>query len=292
MLMRNQQAITMTDNKITKFNVAAIQMASGPSVSANLMEAERLLAIAVERGASLCVLPENFSFMGMSEQDKLRVAEVEGTGPVQDFLANQASKLGIWLVGGTIPISSNDPQRVRAAALLFDDSGKRVERYDKMHLFDVNLEEGNEQYMESAAIEPGDEVSCCDTPLGKLGLAVCYDLRFPEQFRQMAEGDIDIIILPSAFTATTGKAHWHHLVCARAIENLSYVVAPNQGGYHINGRESYGHSMIVDPWGNILDCLDSGSGVVVAEIDHEVIARVRKNFPALEHRRLGCRSPF
>lgn len=283
----------MKDKQIkTKFNVAAIQMASGPSVSANLMEAERLLAIAVERGASLCVLPENFSFMGINERDKLRIAEVEGVGPVQDFLSAQASKLGIWLVGGTIPLSSDTPERVRAASLLFDDNGNCAARYDKMHLFDVNLEEGDERYMESEAIEPGDEVRCCDTDFGKIGLAVCYDLRFPEQFRQMAEEGADIIIIPSAFTAITGKAHWHHLVCARAIENLSYVIAANQGGYHINGRESYGHSMIVDPWGNILDCLENGSGVVVAEIDHDVIARVRKNFPALEHRRLGCRSPF
>ncbi len=282
----------MTNNHFMKYSAAAIQMASGPSVSANLMEAERLLSIAVEQGAKLCVLPENFSFLGLTEQDKLRVAESDGTGPAQEFMAAQAKKLGVWILGGTVPISGNDPQRVRAASILFDSEGQRVARYDKMHLFDVNLEESDEQYMESAAIEPGDSICCIDTPLGKIGIAVCYDLRFPEQFRQMAESGLEIIVLPSAFTATTGKAHWHHLVCARAIENLSYVVAPNQGGYHINGRESFGHSMIIDPWGNVLDSQDSGPGVVIAEIDRNAIAKVRKNFPALEHRRVGCRTPF
>ncbi len=275
----------------TKFNVAAIQMASGPSVSANLMEAERLINIAVERDAKLVVLPENFSFMGIAEEDRLRVAEVDGAGAVQDFLANQANKHGIWLVGGTIPLTAA-AGHVRAACLMFDSSGQRVARYDKIHLFDVTLEESNEQYAESKTIEPGNEVCCIDTVFGRIGLAVCYDLRFPEQFRQMAEAGVDMILVPSAFTAVTGKAHWLHLVCARAIENLCYLVAPNQGGYHINGRESYGHSMVVDPWGMVNDCLENGSGVVVAEIDHAVINRVRKTFPALEHRRLGCCSPF
>ncbi len=282
----------MTQAKQTKFNVAAIQMASGPSVGANLMESERLINRAVERGAKMVVLPENFSFMGMAEDEKLRVAEADGAGPVQDFLSAQASKHGIFLIGGTIPLSTKSPKHIRAACLVYDSSGERVARYDKMHLFDVNLEEGNEQYAESETIEPGDEVCCVDTPYGRLGLAVCYDLRFPEQFRQMAESGIDIIVLPSAFTAITGKAHWQHLVCARAIENLCYLIAPNQGGYHVSGRESYGHSMVIDPWGGIVDSLDSGAGVVVAEIDRDVIDRVRKNFPALEHRRLGCRSPF
>ncbi|NOX26827.1 MAG: carbon-nitrogen hydrolase family protein [Gammaproteobacteria bacterium] len=267
-------------------------MASGPSVSANLMESERLINIAVERGAKIVVLPENFSFMGMAENEKLRVAEVDGAGLVQDFLSAQASKHGIFLIGGTIPLSTKSPKHIRAACLVYDSSGERVARYDKMHLFDVNLEESNEQYAESETIEPGDEVCCVDTPYGRLGLAVCYDLRFPEQFRQMAESGIDIIVLPSAFTAITGKAHWQHLVCARAIENLCYLIAPNQGGYHVSGRESYGHSMVIDPWGGIVDSLDSGAGVVVAEIDRDVIDRVRKNFPVLEHRRLGCRSPF
>jgi len=274
--------------KLKKFNVAAIQMASGPSVSANLMEAERLINVAVARNATLIVLPENFSFMGVSEEDKLRVAEVDGAGPAQDFLSTQAKKHGVWLIGGTVPLVANDPKRVRAACMMFDDSGQRVARYDKIHLFDVNIEESNEQYAESKTIESGDKVCCIDTALGRIGLVVCYDLRFPEQFRQMAETGIDIFVLPSAFTAITGKAHWQHLICARAIENLSYLIAPNQGGYHVNGRESYGHSMVVDPWGTVVDCLKSGAGVVVTEIDHDVITRVRKSFPALKHRRLGC----
>lgn len=269
-----------------KFKVAAVQMASGPSVSANLMEAERLIQLAADGGARLVVLPENFSFMGMSEADKLGVAELEGAGPTQDFLAHQAAKHRVWLVGGTIPLLSDNPALVRAASLLFNAEGRCVARYDKMHLFDVMLEESGEQYAESRTIEAGSEVCVIDTELGRIGIAVCYDLRFPELFRRMSVRHADMIVLPSAFTAITGKAHWRHLVCARAIENLCYVIAADQGGYHINGRESYGHSMVVDPWGAVIDCLPSGAGVVIAEIDSGVVTRVRKNFPALEHRRL------
>jgi nitrilase len=268
--------------------LAAIQMASGPNVHANLYEAERLIGSARAAGAELVVLPENFAHMGMTEQDKLNVKETDGSGPIQAFLAEQAKQHGIWIVGGTVPIAAADPNKVRAACLLFDDQGRRVARYDKVHLFDVHLEETGENYTESESIESGDQVVVVDTPFGKLGLAVCYDLRFPELFRNMAKQGVEIITLPSAFTAITGKAHWEPLVRARAIENLSYVVAAAQGGYHVNGRETHGHSMIVDPWGIVLDRLPRGSGVISADMDRERLAGIRRSFPALDHRRIAC----
>ncbi|MFA7619414.1 MAG: carbon-nitrogen hydrolase family protein [Thiohalomonadaceae bacterium] len=271
--------------------IAAIQMASGPNVHANLYEAERLIARAHAAGAQLVVLPENFAHMGMTEQDKLHVKEADGHGPIQDFLAEQARQCGIWIVGGTVPIAAENATKVRAACLLFDDHGQRVARYDKVHLFDVHLEETDENYTESETIEPGDETVVVDTPFGRLGLSVCYDLRFPELFRNLANQGAEIIALPSAFTAITGKAHWESLVRARAIENLSYVVAAAQGGYHVNGRETHGHSMIVDPWGIVLDRLPRGSGVISADVDRERIAGIRRSFPVLDHRRIACTLP-
>ena len=268
--------------------VAAIQMASGPNLNANLLEAARLIQLAAESGAKLVVLPENFVLMGMSEADKLKIREPANNGPLQDFLADQARKNKVWIVGGTLPLSGQDERRVRAACLLFNDEGKQVARYDKIHLFDVEITESNEHYNESETIEAGDEVVVVDTPFGRLGLAVCYDLRFPGLFRQMSEQGAEIFILPSAFTAITGKAHWETLVRARAIENLCYMVAAAQGGYHANGRETYGHSMIVDPWGLVLDKLPRGSGVVYAEIDLERQRDLRRSFPVLAHRRLSC----
>ncbi|RMG59963.1 MAG: carbon-nitrogen hydrolase family protein [Gammaproteobacteria bacterium] len=269
--------------------VAAIQMASGPKVPVNLEEAERLINQAVQGGAELVVLPENFALMGMTEQDKVEVAEEDGSGPMQDFLARMASTHGIWLVGGTVPIRSPEPGKVYGACLLYNDQGERVARYDKIHLFDVHLEDTGESYNESETILNGDRIVVAETPFGRLGLAVCYDLRFPELFRGMLEQGVELVALPSAFTALTGKAHWECLIRARAIENLIYMIAPGQGGYHVNGRETHGHSMVVDPWGNILNQLKSGSGVVPAEIDLERLRHIRKNFPALEHRRLDCR---
>lgn len=268
--------------------VAAIQMASGPNVSANLIEAERLITTAVESGAQLVVLPENFAIMGMDETDKVAVREQEGSGQIQNFLANNANRHGIWLVGGTVPLVAKASDKVRAACLLFNDAGERVARYDKVHLFDVNIEESGERYNESATIEAGEEVVVVDTPFGRLGIAICYDLRFPELFRQMLDQQVEVIALPSAFTAITGKAHWESLVRARAIENLSYVIAAAQGGFHVNGRETYGNSMIVDPWGTVLDCLPNGSGVISADIDNERLRSTRQNFPALEHRIIKC----
>ena len=268
--------------------IAAIQMASGPNVNANLIEAGRLIAMAAGAGAQLVVLPENFAIMGMSETDKVKVRESDGQGPMQDFLAEQSSKHGLWLVGGTIPLAADNPNKVRGACLLFDDKGQRVARYDKVHLFDVNLPDNGESYVESETIENGEHVVVAETPFGRLGLAVCYDLRFPGIFRRMLDKGVEIIALPAAFTAITGKAHWEVLVRARAIENLCYVIAAAQGGYHVNGRETYGRSMIVDPWGTVLDRLPSGSGFVIAETNSAYQQSVRRNFPVLEHRKIQC----
>ncbi|MGB5307101.1 MAG: carbon-nitrogen hydrolase family protein [Gammaproteobacteria bacterium] len=266
--------------------VACLQMASSPNVGANLLEAERLIAEAVSQNARLVVLPENFALMGTTEQDKVAIREHEGAGPIQGFLAEQCTRHGIWLVGGTVPLVAENGNKVRAACLVFNDQGKQVARYDKMHLFDVDLVDSGEQYTESDTIEPGDEIVVVNTPFGCLGLSVCYDLRFPELFRQQLDAGMEIIVLPSAFTAITGRAHWEVLVRARAIENLCYVVAPDQGGYHLNSRETYGHSMIVDPWGTILNSLARGPGVVCADIDLKRLQSARRNFPSIEHRRL------
>lgn len=268
--------------------VAAIQMASGPNVNANLLEAERLISRAAKAGAKLVVLPENFAIMGMTEYDKVKVRESDGKGPMQNFLADVSARYGIWLVGGTVPMAARDPAKVNAACLVFNDKGQRVARYDKIHLFDVLLTESGEHYNESATIESGGDVVVIDSPFGRLGLAICYDLRFPELFRRMVQENVEVIVLPSAFTAITGRAHWETLVRARAIENLSYVIASAQGGYHANGRETHGDSMIVDPWGIVQDRLPRGSGVVVSDIDLHRLADIRRSFPALEHRRINC----
>jgi nitrilase len=270
--------------------MACIQMASGPNVGANLFEAEKLIYQAVKQGARLVVLPENFAIMGLKETDKLAVREVDGKGPIQDFLSSQAKRHKVWLVGGTIPMAAKDPGKVRAACLVFNDQGQRVARYDKIHLFDVQVVGSDERYTESETIEAGSELAVIDTPFGKLGLAICYDLRFPELFRAMLDQGMELIAVPSAFTAITGRAHWETLVRTRAIENLAYVFAAAQGGYHINGRETHGDAMIVDPWGTVLDRLPRGSGVVCAEIDLERVRSTRRNFPAIQHRRLRCQT--
>lgn len=267
---------------------AAIQMASGPNVKANLAEAEKLIKIAVQQQAELIVLPENFAIMGMTEKDKVAIAEGLGDGPIQSFMSDIAARHKVWLVAGTIPLMSQDKDKVYAGCILYDDKGNMVAHYNKIHLFDVTLEANNERYHESETTAAGDEVKVVDTPFGRLGLAVCYDLRFPEIFRAMADEGMEICVLPSAFTALTGKAHWEPLLRARAIENLSFIVAAAQGGYHVNGRETHGDSMIVDPWGTILNRLPHGTGVVVSEIDTSMLERTRKSFPSLSHRRLGC----
>jgi predicted amidohydrolase len=264
------------------FKVAAVQMASGPNVPANLSEARRLIEKAVDQGARLVVLPEYFPIMGLNDTDKLAVREQPGSGEIQTFLSETARAHKIWLVGGSIPLVADAPDKMRNACLVYDDNGEQVARYDKIHLF--NLELGNEHYHEGRTIEAGEQVVVVDSPFGRIGLAICYDLRFPELFRAMH--GVNIIVLPSAFTETTGKMHWEILVRARAIENLAYVVAAGQGGYHINGRETHGNSMIVDPWGRVLDRLPRGSGVVVAEINPSYHASLRASLPALSHRTL------
>ncbi len=268
--------------------VAAVQMATSPNVEANLLEAEKLVAEAAEAGAGLVVLPENFAFMGKRDAEMLDLRERDGEGPLQRFLAQMAKRRRIWLVGGAIPLEADQPDRMRAACLIYDDQGRRVARYDKIHLFDVHLPGTEERYVESQTIQPGNQAVVVDSPFGKLGVAVCYDLRFPELFRKMLDQGMEMIVLPAAFTAITGKAHWEALVRARAIENLSYVVAAAQGGYHMNGRETYGHSMIVDPWGNILDHRPRGAGVVVGKIDQASQHNTRSAFPSLLHRQIRC----
>jgi nitrilase len=260
--------------------IAAAQMASGPNVDGNLQEAGRLIEMAVEKGARLVALPEYFAIMGMRDSDKVAVRETEGKGPIQDFLAATAKKHGIWLVGGSIPLECPMPDKVRNTCVVYDDKGKTVARYDKIHLF--GFEMGQECYHEERTIQAGKAVVTVDTPFGRLGLSICYDLRFPELYRAM--NDADIIVVPSAFTETTGKAHWETLIRARAIENLAYVLAPAQGGYHVNGRETHGDSMIVDPWGVVLDRLPRGSGVVVAGVNLQYLRGLRQSLPALTHR--------
>ena len=263
-----------------KFKVAAVQMVSEPEVQANLAVAGELIAQAAGEGAQLVALPEYFCILGLRDRDKVMVREADGHGPIQDFLAAAAARNKIWLVGGSAPLACADPDKVRNTCLVFDDTGRRAARYDKIHLFGFDL--GSERFQESRSIEPGNEVKTLDTPFARLGLSICYDLRFPEMYRKM--GTVDLILVPSSFTATTGKAHWEMLLCARAVENQAYVLAPAQGGHHKNGRDTWGHSMIIDPWGKVLAVLESGPGVVTAEIDHAEIARVRRMLPALTHR--------
>ncbi|MDP1592850.1 MAG: carbon-nitrogen hydrolase family protein [Gallionella sp.] len=274
----------VSNAQASTFKVAAIQMASGPNVAGNLNEARRLIANAAGQGARLVVLPEFFAIMGMSERDKVVVREQPGSGPIQDFLSETARQFKVWLVGGSIPLAASTPDKVRNSCLVFDDQGVQVARYDKIHLFNLSL--GNESYDEAQTIEAGNQVVVVDSPFGRIGLAVCYDLRFPELFRAM--DNVDIIVLPAAFTETTGKMHWEILVRARAIENLAYVIASAQGGYHVNGRETHGNSMIIGPWGRILDRLPRGSGVVIAEINPSYQASLRTGLPALEHRKISC----
>ncbi len=266
----------------TFFRVAAIQMASGPNVAANLEEAGKLIAMAASTGARIIALPEYFAIMGLKETDKVAVREKEGSGPIQQFLSETAAKHRVWLIGGSVPLETGDPNKVRNSSLVYDKEGKQVARYDKIHLFNLAL--GTENFSEERTIEAGNKVVTVESPYGRIGLSICYDLRFPELYRAM--GDVDIIVIPSAFTATTGKAHWEPLIRARAIENLAYVIAPAQGGFHVNGRETHGDSMIVDPWGVVLDRLPRGSGVVVAGINPHYQKTIRKSLPALTHRTL------
>jgi nitrilase len=265
------------------FRVAALQMVSTPERERNLADAERLIAQAAAEGAQLVLLPEYFCFMGYTDADKLTVREPYGDGPIQRFLADSARRHGVWLIGGTLPLAVTDPAdsaRVLNTTLVFDPSGNEAARYDKIHLF--NFEKGAESFDEARTIRPGRDVRTFDAPFGRVGLSVCYDLRFPELYRRM--GDCALIVVPSAFTYTTGRAHWEMLLRARAVENQCYVLAAAQGGSHENGRRTWGHSMLIDPWGEIVAVLDEGPGVVAGDIDRARIDEVRRSLPAWRHR--------
>ncbi|WP_286164386.1 carbon-nitrogen hydrolase family protein [Azoarcus sp. DN11] len=263
--------------------IAAIQTVSGPDVGDNLRVAGERVAEAAAAGAKLVALPEYFPLITADETAKVAIREADGSGPIQDFMRETAARHGVWLVGGTIPLVAESDAKVRNSTLVFDERGERVARYDKIHLF--GFQKGTERYDEAATIEAGREVVTFDAPCGRVGLSVCYDLRFPELFRAM--GTVDLIILPSAFTYTTGRDHWEVLLRARAIENQCYVMAPAQGGRHPSGRVTWGHTLIADPWGAVLACRDEGPGVVCADVDPARIAAVRESLPALRHRCLG-----
>jgi deaminated glutathione amidase len=264
--------------------VATIQMNSGPDVTQNLGVAGGLLSAAAAGGAVLAVLPENFAIMGARESDRLAAAEAPGAGPIQDAMAELAQKLSLWIVAGTLPIRGRSPNKVAPASVVFDANGKQVARYDKIHLFDVDIPEKKEIYRESATFEPGKEPILVETPVGLLGLSVCYDMRFPELYRQLAARGAQLLAVPAAFTVPTGLAHWEVLLRARAVENLCYVLAAAQWGMHANGRETYGDAMIIDYWGRVLARQPTGAGVVLADIDTATQSAVRDGFPALKHR--------
>ena len=271
-------------------NIAAIQMVSSDTVTDNLELAHRLIAEAVSKQAKFVTLPENFPLMGKEDSDRLAIVESFGTGPIQSFLSEQSKKHHIWLLGGTIPLQSDKPDKVFATSLLYNPQGECIAHYNKIHLFDVLVDEDKgESYKESDTFEPGSEIVVVQTDIGNIGLSVCYDLRFAELYRKMHKDDVQIITAPSAFTATTGEAHWETLLRTRAVENLCYVIASNQGGIHVNQRETWGHSMIIDPWGTILAELKKGPGVAVAAIDLEKQSKLRKMFPTLTHRKLDYR---
>lgn len=269
--------------------VAAIQMNSGDDLEQNLEQAAELLRDASEAGARLAALPENFAFMGRREKDKLAHQEADGEGPIQQFLSVCASELGIWVLGGSVPMRSPDADRILAAALLYNPQGKRAARYDKIHLFDVETERDGraERYAESASIHPGELSSVlADTTLGPLGLSICYDLRFPELYRRLSAQGAELLAVPSAFTRQTGEAHWESLLRARAIENQCLVIAPNQCGTNPGGRQTWGHSMIVDPWGRVLDQCGDEPGFAIADWDRSQLQGLRARFPVLQHRRI------
>jgi nitrilase len=267
---------------MNRWRVAAVQMASGGDVARNLERAGALVADAAEAGAALVLLPEYFGLMGARATDKLAVAEAEGDGPQQRFLADTSKRHRIVLVGGCVPIATGDASRVRSACLVYGPEGTRLARYDKMHLF--AFADGDERYDEARTIEPGERTAAFDAPCGRVGLSICYDVRFPELYRAL--GDLALILVPAAFTVPTGTAHWELLLRARAVENQCYVLASAQGGAHPGGRRTYGHSMLVDPWGRVVAMREEGEGIVVGDVDADLIADVRRKLPAHAHRRM------
>jgi len=267
-------------------SIAAVQMNSGPVVAENLQHASRLLDQAAASGAQLALLPENFAFMPVDEHERLATAEHFGTGPIQDFLAKYSKTLGLYVIAGSVGLVDLDQDpRVFAACLVYSPEGVCIQRYDKIHLFDVEVSR-QEAYRESAVIRPGQKVVLADTTVAKLGLSICYDLRFPELYRELSARGAQALLLPAAFTVTTGRAHWELLLRARAIENQCYVIAAAQTGRHANGRDTWGHSMIINPWGDILCQLDDGEGIITAPFDLAFLDNIRQRFPSLQHQRL------
>ncbi len=266
--------------------ISVVQMTSGLDVEANLALARELLGRARDEGACLAVLPENFAFMGRTEAERRAIVESIGDGPIQRAMSAAAREFGLWIVAGTTPIALADDARPANACLVYDATGRRVARYDKIHLFDVDIPGRDEGYRESANAAPGREPVVVDTPAGRVGLTVCYDLRFPELYRRLVRNGATLMTVPAAFTAPTGRAHWEVLLRARAVENLCFVAAAAQSGFHPNGRETYGDSLVVDYWGRVLGRLPRGTGVVTVTLDHAGQQRTRQNFPALDHRSL------
>jgi len=290
-MQTNDQSNDRSSANPADFCVAAIQMVSSTRLDDNLAQAETWIQTAVKRGAQLVALPEYFCLLGQHDKDKLTIQETPGSGPIQDFLSRQARQHGIWLVGGTVPLKSPEPERIYNATLVFDPQGQRVVRYDKIHLF--GFSRGQESYDESVSMRPGGNApQSFQAPCGKVGLSICYDLRFPELYRAL--GETALIIVPSAFTYTTGQAHWELLLRTRAIENQCYVLAPAQGGKHENGRRTWGHSMLVDPWGQIVSVVDENPGIAIGTIAGDRLHDVRQSLPALRHRRLpvSCDAPL
>ena len=265
-------------------HVAALQMVSTPDVARNLEAAAKLIAQAAEHGARLVALPEYFCLLGRRDRDKLEVAETDGDGPIQHFLATAARRHGITVIGGTLPIRTPDPERVRNSLCVYGPDGQRLARYDKIHLF--AYDNGQERYDEGRVLQAGDAPVAVEVEGHRVGLSVCYDLRFPELYRALMTPPCDLIVVPSAFTHTTGLAHWELLLRARAVENQCYVLAPAQGGLHENGRRTFGHSMLIDPWGQVLACQPEGQAVVAGELSRQRLDEVRRQLPALAHRRL------
>ena len=268
----------------TTLSIAALQMVSTPDVARNLATAQGLMAEAADAGARLVALPEYFCLLGRSDRDKLGIAEALDDGPIQAALAESAERLGLWVIGGTLPLRTADPERVRNSLLVWNPQGQRVARYDKIHLF--AFDNGRERYDEGRVLEPGDAPLAIDVEGWRVGLSVCYDLRFPELYRALMSPPCDLIVVPSAFTHTTGQAHWELLLRARAVENQCYVLAPAQGGLHENGRRTWGHSLLCDPWGELLAVQPEGQAVVAGTLDRSRLAQVRQQLPALAHRRL------
>jgi predicted amidohydrolase len=267
---------------------AAIQMNSGADLPENLQTIDGLLEDAASRSVSIAFLPENFAIMGVRDEDKLQHAEEPGSGPIQKFLADAARRYKLWVVAGSLPLISPQQGKCYGASIVYDSEGSASPIYRKIHLFDVDLPERDEHYRESATMDFGDDLVVVPSPLGQLGLTICYDLRFPELFRRLVDDGATVFSIPAAFTAATGKAHWHSLLRARAIENLAYVIAAGQHGTHASGRRTFGHSAIISPWGQIIAELEAGNGVVVADIDTALPGKLRAEFPVLEHRRI-CR---